>query len=142
MITSEESLRLMESGPGSLMSPCDDVADRLDCSSCIHCGSTLATHRMAGNPNATTRIRVCSARLREVPPAKRKYSQTNPESCGLSTRLTARQKTPASTNRSLRKHQTATTQRPTAIPAVLPTAKRTSLLASKRQIKTRETACA
>jgi len=39
----------------------------------------------------------------------------------------------------LRKHQTATTQRPMATPAVLPVAKISSLLASKMQIRKRET---
>src|ERR1035437_160224 len=54
-------------------------------------------------------------------------------------RLITRHRMPAGTNRSSIKHQTATTQRQTTIPAVLPDAKKHSQLASKMHVRRRLT---
>src|ERR1035437_1971972 len=54
-------------------------------------------------------------------------------------RLAARHSTPTNTNRSRKKHQTATTQRLTAIPAVLPPSKIISQLAIRIQSRRRDT---
>ena len=62
----------------------------------------------------------------------RKYSQTNPASCGLMSSAIARHRMPNQTNRLLKSKQTAIAVRETTRPAVFPTS--TSIMLVQRNI--------
>jgi len=73
-----------------------------------------------------------------MPPASKRYSHTNPVSCGLIARLAARQATPSTVKRRCRKHHTAIAHNPITTPAALPLTRMNSLLAANSPSKTPE----
>ena len=61
-----------EVGPGSLRSPCAELAKRLVCNSFAQFGAMCESHKVAGRLSPTITTSVWIARFRLVPPANNK----------------------------------------------------------------------
>jgi hypothetical protein len=129
----------IEVGPGSLKPPGALKKVRFAANSLGHSGDINVIQSTAASPNANVTKSDWIACFLWIPPARRKNSRTNAASCGFSIRLNARQITPITEHRPLRKHQAATTQSPMAIPAALPNPTSVSLFANMNPIKAPET---